>query len=175
MITSPSAEGADWSEDDQHWMARALDLAQEASQVGEVPVGAVLVSAEGLLLGEGYNQPLSSHDPTAHAEIVALRAAGFEARNYRLPGSRLYVTLEPCLMCAGAIFHARVSEVIYAAAEAKTGVAESQLQLFQKSPLNHHCTVKSGLYADRSRELLQSFFRQRRASFLKPSSPTHDS
>lgn len=173
MTTSPSADLQPWSEADQYWMGRALDLAQQAAARGEVPVGAVLVSATGELLGEGFNQPIGQHDPTAHAEIVALRAAGRAARNYRLPGSRLYVTLEPCLMCSGAIFHARVAEVVYAVADPKTGVAESQLQLFQPGPLNHHCRSRGGLLADRSRALLQAFFRQRRASQLSPSQ-SHD-
>ena len=128
--------------DDNRWMERALVLAGQAAAAGEVPVGAVLVR-EGIVLGEGYNQPIAGHDPTAHAEIMALRAAATAEQNYRLPGSTLYVTLEPCTMCFGAMVHARVARLVYAASEPRAGVCESQLHLptveFYKSGSNRSC------------------------------------
>lgn len=147
--------------DDQRWMARALELARQAAEAGEVPVGAVLVR-DNEELGFGANAPISSHDPTAHAEIQALRMASGNASNYRLPGSTLYVTLEPCTMCFGALIHARVSRLVYAAAEPKAGVCESQLQLPQASFYNHRIQIESGLMAQESAQLLKDFFAQRR-------------
>ncbi|MDH5358073.1 MAG: tRNA adenosine(34) deaminase TadA [Gammaproteobacteria bacterium] len=147
--------------DDEHWMSHALELARHAEQKGEVPVGAVIVR-DGLLMGEGWNQPISSHDPTAHAEIQALRAASQHLENYRLPGSTLYVTLEPCIMCAGAIVHARIEKVIFACKEPKTGAAGSCFDIFNSPQLNHHVHCEHGVLAEQSSDLLRGFFRSRR-------------
>jgi len=146
---------------DQYWMARALELAKHAQQQGEVPIGAVIVR-DGIVLGEGRNQPISQHDSTAHAEIQALRAACTHVENYRLPGATLYVTLEPCIMCAGAIVHARIERVVYAAKEPKTGAVGSCFDIFNTQQLNHHVHCEHGLLADESTQLLQDFFRSRR-------------
>ena len=142
-------------------MRYALKLAQRAAELGEVPVGAVLVCG-GEVLGEGFNRPISDHDPTAHAEIMALRDAAKRVDNYRLPGSTLYVTLEPCSMCAGAIVHARVSELIFGAFEPKAGVAISQGCFFQSDFLNHRVEVTAGVMAGECSAMIQSFFRSRR-------------
>ncbi|MYM62148.1 tRNA adenosine(34) deaminase TadA [Pseudomaricurvus sp. HS19] len=142
-------------------MERALRLAEKAAELGEVPVGAVLVR-DGKLLGEGWNQPISACDPTAHAEIVALRAAAVAECNYRLPDSRLYVTIEPCTMCAGALVHARVGSVIYAATEPKAGAVVSQSRVFEQSNLNHQVQCCGGVLEEQARELMQAFFRHRR-------------
>lgn len=142
-------------------MHTALQLAYEAERQGEVPVGAVLVQ-EGQVIGRGYNRTITDHDPSAHAEIVAMRDAGQALSNYRLPQTSLYVTLEPCSMCAGAIIHARVSRVIYAAHDPKTGAHTSQFELLQHPGHNHRVEVMHGIMADESRELLQRFFRARR-------------
>ena len=147
--------------DDVRWMARALALAQQAELQGEVPVGAVIVR-DGEMLGEGWNKPIISHDPTAHAEIQALRAACQQENNYRLPGATLYVTLEPCVMCAGALIHARIERVIFAATEPKTGAAGSCFDIFNNTKLNHHVICQQGVLAEQSGELLRSFFRARR-------------
>lgn len=146
---------------DQHWMARALELARHAEQQGEVPIGAVIVR-DGIVLGEGWNQPISQHDSTAHAEIQALRAACAHVENYRLPGATLYVTLEPCIMCAGAIVHARIDRVVYATKEPKTGAVGSCFDIFNTQQLNHYVHCEHGLLADESSQLLQDFFRSRR-------------
>ncbi len=143
-------------------MDRALELARHAAAShGEVPVGAVLV-LDGKAIGEGWNRTISSHDPTAHAEIVALRASGQQQRNYRLPGSTLYVTLEPCAMCAMALVHARVARVIYATPDLKTGAAGSVFDTLISPQHNHRIAVASGLGAEASAALLRDFFRQRR-------------
>ena len=147
--------------DDQDWMKQALELAQQGAQAGEVPVGAVLVR-EGEVLGQGFNQPILSHDPTAHAEIVALRAASRAQQNYRLPGSTLYVTLEPCTMCFGALVHARVSRLVYAAREPRAGVCVSQLQLPSVDFYNHKLLVEGGVLEADSAQLLKAFFASRR-------------
>lgn len=144
-------------------MARALELAKQAQALGEVPVGAVLVS-EGRIIGEGFNQPISRCDASAHAEIMALREAGEARHNYRLPDTTLYVTLEPCAMCAGAIVHARVARLVFAAREPKAGVAVSQQHFFAQPYLNHRVTLEEGLLAEESSVLLSSFFKQRRAA-----------
>lgn len=146
---------------DQHWMARALELAKQAQQQGEVPVGAVIVRDDEIL-GEGWNQPISNHDPTAHAEIQALRAASNHVKNYRLPGATLYVSLEPCIMCAGAIVHARIERVVYAAKEPKTGAVGSCFDIFNTQQLNHHVHCEHGVLADESSKLLRDFFQSRR-------------
>ncbi|MZR63982.1 tRNA adenosine(34) deaminase TadA [Alcanivorax sp. DP30] len=146
---------------DEDWMRRALALAEQAAEAGEVPVGAVLVR-DNVLLGEGFNQPIVAHDPTAHAEVMALRDAARNEQNYRLPGSTLYVTLEPCTMCFGALIHARVSRLVYAAPEPRAGVCASQLQLPEVSFYNHKVLVEGGLLTQDSAALLKGFFASRR-------------
>ncbi len=146
---------------DIHWMRRALELATLAAREGEVPVGAVIVKG-GELIAEGRNCPIAGHDPTAHAEIQALRAAGKALNNYRLGGTTLYVTLEPCPMCAGAIVHARVQRVVFAATDPRTGAAGSIYNILQSNELNHRCEVEGGLLAEESTTLLRGFFRSRR-------------
>ncbi len=143
-------------------MAAALEQARLALAVGEVPVGAVVV-LDSRIVARGYNQPISAVDPTAHAEIVALRAAAAAVGNYRLTGARLYVTVEPCLMCVGALVHARVSEVIYGAAEPKAGALVSTARAHETPGLNHRFAVTAGILEEECRELIQSFFRERRA------------
>jgi len=142
-------------------MRRAIELAGRGEEEGEVPVGAVLV-AGGAIVGEGWNRPIAAADPTAHAEIQALRAASAALRNYRLIASTLYVTLEPCPMCVGAIFHARVRRVVFGARDPKTGAAGSVVDLFAEGKLNHHATVEGGLLADECGELLRRFFAAKR-------------
>ena len=142
-------------------MRQALRLADRAEQAGEVPVGAVIVR-DGVVVGEGFNQPISSHDPTGHAEIVALRAAARNARNYRLPGATLYVTLEPCTMCIGAMIHARIERLVFGAAEPRAGAVISQLQLADACHYNHRMGYTGGVLADASAEKLRQFFRARR-------------
>lgn len=151
-----------FSVQDEHWMRRALALAAEGADVGEVPVGAVVVR-DGELLGAGFNAPIAGHDPTAHAEIHALRAACQAVRNYRLPGSTLYVTLEPCAMCAGAIVHARVDRVVFAATEPKAGAVVSTQRFFEMPQLNYRVVAEGGLLADEASEMLKNFFARRRA------------
>ncbi len=164
MTTGEQVVGSGYPPDsDEYWMSRALRLAERAAAAGEVPVGAVLVR-DGKLLGEGWNQPISRCDPTAHAEIVALRAAAAAEGNYRLPGSRLYVTIEPCTMCAGALVHARVGSVIYAATEPKAGAVVSQSRVFEQPNLNHQVLCRGGVLEAQARELMQDFFRHRRAA-----------
>lgn len=143
-------------------MREALTLAREAAAAGEVPVGAVVVR-DGVVIGRGRNGPVGSHDPTAHAEIVALRDAAARAGNYRLPGVTLYVTLEPCVMCVGALMHARVQTVVYGATEPKAGAMESTQRAHEHAALNHQVTVVSGVLAAECREVLQAFFKERRA------------
>ena len=149
--------------DDSRYMQRALELALEGAQAGEVPVGAVLV-ADGAVVGEGYNVPISSNDPTAHAEIRALRAAAQRMGNYRLPGSVLYVTLEPCVMCAGAAMHARVARLVFGAPDPKTGACGSVVNLFAEPRLNHHTEVCGGVLADECGALVRTFFDARRSA-----------
>jgi tRNA(adenine34) deaminase len=146
---------------DAHWMAHAIALAKAAEAEGEVPVGAVLVAGD-RVLGEGYNRPIGACDPTAHAEIVALRAAAARLANYRLPGSTLYVTLEPCAMCAGAIVQARVGRVVFGARDPRAGAAGSVFQVFGETRLNHRPEVTEGVLAERCSLLLTDFFRRRR-------------
>jgi tRNA(adenine34) deaminase len=147
--------------DDESWMNEALALAREAGAMGEVPVGAVVV-LDGQIIGRGFNQPIGRHDPTAHAEVMALRDAATRLGNYRLPGATLYVTLEPCLMCAGAIMHARLARVVFGATDPKTGVAGSVLDLFAEARLNHHAEITGGVCAEECGQLLSSFFAARR-------------
>ena len=142
-------------------MRQALMLARQAAAAGEVPVGALVVRA-GHVIGMGYNRPISGRDPTAHAEIVAIRAAAARLSNYRLSECDLIVTLEPCAMCAGAIMHARIARVIYGAPDPKTGACGSVVSLFSESRLNHHTQVVGGILADDAAQLLQQFFVERR-------------
>lgn len=153
-------------------MRLAYEQAMLAQAIGEVPVGAVLVKG-GEVIATGYNRPIINHDPTAHAEIMALRAAAEILDNYRLPGCELYVTLEPCLMCAGAMMHARLARVIFGASDPKTGVAGSVLNLFEQTQLNHHTQVRRGVMAEECSLLLKEFFVSRRkaAAEKKLSSP----
>ncbi|TWC37067.1 tRNA(Arg) A34 adenosine deaminase TadA [Pseudomonas sp. SJZ079] len=142
-------------------MREALALAAEGAVLGEVPVGAVLVS-DGEIVGRGFNCPISSHDPSAHAEMVAIRAAAQGLANYRLPGSTLYVTLEPCSMCAGLIVHARIQRVVYGATEPKAGVVLSRGEFFSQSFLNHRVLIEGGVLAEECGAVLSEFFKARR-------------
>ena len=144
-------------------MRQALAVATEARDAGEVPVGAVVV-IDDAVVAAGYNQPISSHDPTAHAEIVALRAAAAVLGNYRLTGATLYVTVEPCLMCVGAMVHARIGLVVFGAAEPKAGAIQSMTRAHELAGLNHRLDVMGGVLEDESRALLQAFFQSRRAA-----------
>lgn len=146
---------------DSDFMQLALDQARHAWTLGEVPVGAVVVK-DGEVIAVGYNQPIGRHDPTAHAEIVALRAAAEKIGNYRLPGCELYVTLEPCVMCSGAMMHARLARVVYGAQDPKTGAAGSVVNLFAQEQLNHHTEVLGGVMADEASAMLRGFFAERR-------------
>ncbi len=143
------------------FMRRALELARDAEACGEVPVGAVIVK-DGEIVAEGSNRPIRSHDPTAHAEIVAMRAAAMVFENYRIPGTTLYVTLEPCPMCTGAMVHARVERLVYAASDPRTGAAGSVFDLACNDALNHRMEVVGGVLANESAVLLQAFFSARR-------------
>jgi tRNA(adenine34) deaminase len=146
---------------DELYMRRALELARIAEGRGEVPVGAVLVSG-GAIAGEGFNQPVELHDPSAHAEIQAIRAAAAAITNYRLPGSVLYVTLEPCLMCAGALVAARVERLVFAARDLRFGAVRSKFRAVDSGLLNHTVEVEEGLLAAEAGELITNFFRDRR-------------
>lgn len=147
--------------DDARFMQEALAQARHAWALGEVPVGALVVR-DGEIIATGFNRPIANHDPTAHAEIMALRAAAAILGNYRLPGCELFVTLEPCVMCAGAMMHARLARVVYGAADPKTGACGSIVNLFQESRLNHHTEVTGGVCADACSQLLKDFFAERR-------------
>jgi tRNA(adenine34) deaminase len=147
----------DWSAEDTVFMRHALGLAERAASLGEVPVGAVVVMND-RVIGEGWNAPIAGHDPCAHAEIKALQQAGQHQNNYRLPGATVYVTLEPCAMCAGALIWARVSRVVWGAADSKSGAAGSVVNLFAEPKLNHHAIQQGGLLADESATLLRQFF-----------------
>jgi len=151
--------------DDERFMGLALDLAREAGAAGEVPVGALVVS-DGEVVGRGFNRPIGRHDPTAHAEVMALRDAAHNLGNYRLPGCTLYVTLEPCAMCAGAIMHARIDRVVFGARDPKTGAAGSVIDLFAEARLNHHTTVVGDVMAEACGSLLSGFFAARRGRTL---------
>ncbi|GGI54625.1 tRNA-specific adenosine deaminase [Oxalicibacterium solurbis] len=146
---------------DAIWMRQALDQARNAWALGEVPVGAVVVR-DGEVIATGFNQPIGNHDPTAHAEIMALRAAATILGNYRLPGCELFVTLEPCAMCAGAMMHARLARVVYGATDPKTGACGSIVDLFAHEKLNHHTELVGGVLADDCGALLREFFAERR-------------
>jgi tRNA(adenine34) deaminase len=146
---------------DERFMRHALELAGRAQGEGEVPVGAVVVLDE-KVIGEGWNRPISASDPTAHAEIQAMRAAASTRKNYRLVGATLYVPLEPCAMCVGAMFHARIRRVVFGAADPKTGAAGSTIDLFSQKNLNHHALVQGGVLAAECGALLSGFFASRR-------------
>ncbi|MBK8335471.1 MAG: tRNA adenosine(34) deaminase TadA [Sterolibacteriaceae bacterium] len=150
---------------DIEWMREALALARTAGAADEVPVGAMVV-LDGQVVGRGFNRPIGGHDPTAHAEILALRDAAQRLGNYRLAGCTLYATLEPCAMCAGAIMHARIARVVFAAADPKTGACGSVVDLFAQARLNHHAKVEGGVLAEESAALLSSFFAARRSQTL---------
>jgi tRNA(adenine34) deaminase len=147
---------------DEFFMSEALALAAQGAALGEVPVGAVLVQ-QGEIVGRGFNCPISGHDPSAHAEMVAIRNAAQAVQNYRLPGSTLYVTLEPCSMCAGLIVHSRIGRVVFGALEPKAGVVQSQGQFFIQGFLNHRLVVEGGVLAEECGAILSEFFRARRA------------
>ena len=149
---------------DEFFMREAISLARAAECLGEVPVGAVVVRA-GEIVGRGFNSPIGESDPTAHAEIAALRDAARTLGNYRLPGCELFVTLEPCAMCAGAILHARIARVVYGARDPKTGVHGSIVDLFAVESLNHHTTVVGGVLAEECSGVLSAFFAERRRKF----------
>ena len=146
---------------DTAMMSRALGLARQAEQAGEVPIGAVIVMDDEII-AEGWNRPIAAHDPTAHAEINALRAAAERLGNYRLPGAALYVTLEPCTMCAGAIIHARLARVVYGAADARAGAAGSVFDVLGTVRLNHQVAVRGGVLEQQCAAILQEFFRRKR-------------
>lgn len=151
------------SEADRHWMRRALDLAVRAEREDdEVPIGAVLVAADGTLLAEGWNRNISEHDPSAHAEIVAMRRAGQAVGNHRLLGATLYVTLEPCAMCAMAMVHARIARLVFAAGDPKTGAAGSVFDLLADPRHNHRVAVQGGVLADEASTMLSAYFRAKR-------------
>jgi tRNA(adenine34) deaminase len=160
-------EQANPSETDLRWMRHALALAEQGRAAGEVPVGAVLVYGDAPL-GEGWNQPIGAQDATAHAEIVAIRAAGAALGNYRLLDTTLYVTLEPCLMCVGAIVHARIKRVVFGANEPKTGAAGSVFSLLEAEQHNHRVQVLGGVLGGEAGELLRRFFRERREASRPP-------
>ena len=156
--------------DDARFMQLALEQAQLAWRQGEVPVGAVVV-CDGKVIATGFNQPIGKHDPTAHAVVNALRAAAEKVGNYRLPGCTLYVTLEPCVMCSGAMMHARVARVVYAATDPKTGACGSVLDLFALEQLNHHADVAGGVLAAEAGAMLKAFFAERRAAARAATGP----
>lgn len=155
------------------FMQQALEQAQHAWDLGEVPVGAVVVK-DGAVIAVGYNQPIGKHDPTAHAEIVALRAAAEALGNYRLPGCELYVTLEPCVMCSGAMMHARLAKVVFGAPDPKTGAGGSVVNLFEHEQLNHHTAVAGGVMAEECGDMLKRFFAARRAAAAAARRPAQD-
>jgi tRNA(adenine34) deaminase len=167
-LVQTEREGAPSPE--QRFMALALEQARLAWLEGEVPVGAVVVK-DGEVIATGYNRPIGRHDPTAHAEITALRAAAEKLGNYRLPGCELYVTLEPCIMCSGAMMHARLARVVYAATDPKTGACGSVVNLFEEDRLNHHTGVLGGVMAEEASGLLKAFFAERRAAARKLPGP----
>tara|TARA_B110000240_G_scaffold149329_1_gene165276 strand:- start:193 stop:642 length:450 start_codon:yes stop_codon:yes gene_type:complete len=147
--------------EDEKWMSFALEQARKAEKEGEVPVGAILVKDD-LIIARAHNKPISTNDPTAHAEIQLLRAAGEELKNYRLPGTTLYVTLEPCAMCLGAIMHARIERVVFGAHDPKTGVCGSSENFMEASCFNHKIDIASGVLENESKQLLKNFFNSRR-------------
>jgi tRNA(adenine34) deaminase len=160
----PDSDSTPGEPEDLGFMQAALAEAREAWEKDEVPVGAIVVDPEGLIIGRGHNQPIASSDPTAHAEIVALRQAAASRGNYRLPGCSLYVTIEPCIMCLGALLQARIRRLVFGAADPKGGACVSLFRLPEDSRLNHRLEVVAGVAEAECRSLLQEFFRQRRSS-----------
>lgn len=156
-----SGEQGIFSAEDMQWMTYALTLAAQGEAIGEVPVGAVIVQ-DGKILGEGFNQPISSHDPTAHAEIMAMRQAAAHIQNYRLVGSTIYVTLEPCTMCVGALVHARIERLVFGTTETKAGAVVSKSQLLDNDYFNHKVYYTGGLMAQQCQHQLSNFFAMRR-------------
>ncbi|HHT7858703.1 tRNA adenosine(34) deaminase TadA [Pasteurella multocida] len=150
------------SDTDEKWMRHALHLADKAEQLGEIPVGAVLVDEQGNLLGEGWNLSISESDPTAHAEIVALRQGGQRLQNYRLLNTTLYVTLEPCTMCAGAILHSRIKRLVFGAADYKTGSVGSRFHFFDDYKMNHAIEITAGVLQEECSQKISAFFQKRR-------------
>jgi tRNA(adenine34) deaminase len=148
--------------DDEYWMQLAIEQATKAAELNEVPVGALLVNDQQQLIASAHNQPITQHDPTSHAEINVLRNAANKLKNYRLNNTTLYVTLEPCVMCVGAMVHARIGRLVYGAEEYKTGAVSSQFQLLKKNLHNHNILVTSGILADDCGLLLSDFFKRRR-------------
>lgn len=146
---------------DRQFMQQAIEQAQLAAIAGEVPVGAVLVR-DGQVISKAFNQPITNHDPSAHAEMLALRQAALAEQNYRLPGTTLYVTLEPCAMCAGAMLHARVDRIVFGAPDPKTGAAGSVVDLFAIKQINHQTSIEGGIMGDECGQLLKNFFKERR-------------
>lgn len=146
---------------DEEWMRCALGIAERGRAEGEVPVGAILVKDD-RVVAEGWNRPIAAHDPTAHAEIQAIRSAAESVANYRLPGASLYVTLEPCIMCVGAIIHARIGRVVYGASEPKTGAAGSVFDLLESALHNHRVEVRAGVLEEACADMIKSFFREKR-------------
>lgn len=146
---------------DRQYMQQAIEQAMLAASAGEVPVGAVLVR-DGKVISKGFNQPISNSDPSAHAEMLALRGAAQSESNYRLPGTTLYVTLEPCTMCAGAMLHARVDRVVFGASDPKTGAAGSVLNVFSEKQINHQTQVEGGIMSEECGQILRQFFKERR-------------
>jgi tRNA(adenine34) deaminase len=165
-VREPAVE---FSADDIQWMEYAMQLAAKGEALGEVPVGAVIVKG-GVILGEGFNQPISSCDPTAHAEIVALRQAANQVKNYRLIDSTIYVTLEPCTMCVGALVHARIARLVFGTTEPKAGAVVSKAQLLTSDFFNHRVDYSRGLLAGQCQHQLSNFFAQRRAQKRKEKS-----
>lgn len=149
---------------DRIFMKMALRQAEKAAQIGEVPIGAVVVGPDNQLLAAGFNQSISLNDPSAHAEMMAIRQAASHLANYRLSNCTLYVSLEPCAMCMGAILHSRIKRVVFAASDPKTGACGSVISLQSESRLNHHCTVTQGVLADEAATLIKNFFKARRQS-----------
>ncbi|PHM73621.1 tRNA adenosine(34) deaminase TadA [Xenorhabdus kozodoii] len=151
---------------DEYWMRRAIDLAMQAQAQGEIPVGAVLV-ADNKVIAEGFNHPITDHDPTAHAEIIALRRGGEQLQNYRLLNTTLYVTLEPCIMCAGAMVHSRIQRLVYGASDMKTGAAGSLIDILRHPGMNHQIEITAGVLAKECSTMLSCFFKQRREQHKK--------
>lgn len=147
---------------DEFWMQHALLLAKRAESLGEIPVGAVIISEDKQIIGEGFNQSILKHNPTAHAEMIAIKQAGEFLRNYRLVNTTLYVTLEPCVMCAGAIIHSRIKRVVYGASDYKTGAAGSFIDILAYQGINHYAEITQGVLANECGKLLSDFFKQRR-------------
>ena len=154
--------------DDAHYMGLALAQARRAQSQGEVPVGAVLVNLDGQVIGQGANAVIGQSDPTAHAEVVALRQAAAKLSNYRLPGTTMFVTLEPCAMCLGALFHARVARVVYGASDPKTGACGGRIDLTTRGILNHHADIEGGVLSEDCGQMLSQFFKARRLGAASP-------